>query len=703
MKAEKFREILYAVVLSFLLAFGAVGCGVTGLELNVTDMGRLALLCAAAAAVTGLLSHVRFGGWLVSGMMLATALGLWLRESWQIQLLDMLCRITRYYHNAYGWPQVASPYQGNGPMDWPVYCFALWIAASNCWCLHKGVGNYTGITAAALPLVASVVVTDTVPHSPYLYLWLLGMTLVLLSAGLRKQSTGARISFLRMAAVPVALALGLLFWAVPREGYDRQPDKLQQEIVDWYQQLPDRWKEVREEVASNLDGTVQPQSLRLDTLGTRIRRVYPVMEVRAPVSGRVYLRGQHYDVYTGTGWQVTQGREAFGSPEGTTRELGTITISTRNTRDVVYLPYYPDPDLELADGRLDNARKETVYSYTQRGLASHWRNMVISASLGMEAPLFNRQQAKNLQNVNLYLPEDTYRWAVDKVDTLLSDEVTATAVADTIGEYVRGSARYDRNPGRMDRDAEDFARWFLEESDTGYCVHFATAATVLLRAAGVEARYVEGYLFTARMGEETTVIADEAHAWAEYYEPLLGAWIVLEATPADLGESQTQPPQTQMPTEAPTERPEITSRPTEPPEPETGTPSSEAEIPASPEAPGKKALRLDRLLWLLLPAAVWGCLEGQRWLRLRMDARTAEDRNRRALRLWGQLEKLHRLLKTPAPEEARILAEKAKYSRRGISREELEGLEEKYSLALEDLRERGWLWKLAGRYLFLTK
>ena len=67
---------------------------------------------------------------------------------------------------------------------------------------------------------------------------------------------------------------------------------------------------------------------------------------------------------------------------------------------------------------------------------------------------------------------------------------------------------------------KDFATWFLNESDTGYCVHFATAGTLMLRALGIPARYVTGYYATAYANQTVTVTTDNAHAWVEYYSDL---------------------------------------------------------------------------------------------------------------------------------------------------------------------------------------
>lgn len=67
--------------------------------------------------------------------------------------------------------------------------------------------------------------------------------------------------------------------------------------------------------------------------------------------------------------------------------------------------------------------------------------------------------------------------------------------------------------------------------------HFAAAATMLLRACGMPARYVVGYAAPASLfqgqedGSYQAVLEDDnAHAWAEVYREGIG-WTVVEATP----------------------------------------------------------------------------------------------------------------------------------------------------------------------------
>ena len=191
----------------------------------------------------------------------------------------------------------------------------------------------------------------------------------------------------------------------------------------------------------------------------------------------------------------------------------------------------------------------------------------------------------------------------------------------------------------MPPDAEDFALWFLREGERGYCVHFATAATVLLRAAGVPARYVTGYLTQTTAGKPVTVTGEDAHAWAEYYEPNLGLWLPLEATPAgqdtptatQQATAPTQPPETTLPEVAPeTTLPETTAPSSQPTQSGHTDPVPTEPGQADPE-PDEQSFSLPwRLLWLpvLLLAA-----EAQRALRRHLAQRqwVRGSANRQAL------------------------------------------------------------------------
>lgn len=74
---------------------------------------------------------------------------------------------------------------------------------------------------------------------------------------------------------------------------------------------------------------------------------------------------------------------------------------------------------------------------------------------------------------------------------------------------------------------------FLRETRAGHCEHFATAGVLLLRSAGIPARYAVGYsAHEYSAAEKALVVRDRhAHAWALYWD---GArWRDLDPTPPD--------------------------------------------------------------------------------------------------------------------------------------------------------------------------
>jgi len=74
---------------------------------------------------------------------------------------------------------------------------------------------------------------------------------------------------------------------------------------------------------------------------------------------------------------------------------------------------------------------------------------------------------------------------------------------------------------------------FLLKNRAGHCEYFATATTLLLRAAGIPARYAVGYSVHefSNLENQYIVRSRHAHAWTMVY--LNGKWQVLDTTPAD--------------------------------------------------------------------------------------------------------------------------------------------------------------------------
>ena len=112
----------------------------------------------------------------------------------------------------------------------------------------------------------------------------------------------------------------------------------------------------------------------------------------------------------------------------------------------------------------------------------------------------------------------------------LTDQITEGAGTDyekakRIESYLR-EYKYDKSVNLRKKD--NYVESFLFETRKGYCVHYASAMVLMLRASGIPARVVSGYLHR-RSAEEESVMSTEAHAWVEGYIRGTG-WITFEPT-----------------------------------------------------------------------------------------------------------------------------------------------------------------------------
>lgn len=151
------------------------------------------------------------------------------------------------------------------------------------------------------------------------------------------------------------------------------------------------------------------------------------------------------------------------------------------------------------------------------------------------------------------LPEED---VLDAVYEILPDTLRRNASPQTPEEqyqllydlrtWISERTEYSTAPGKTP-GTRDFISFFLLENQKGYCMHYATAGTVLARYLGIPARYCEGYIVgadildTAELTEDgyQIVLTDEqSHAWCEFYIDGYG-WVPFEMTPGYYRENST--------------------------------------------------------------------------------------------------------------------------------------------------------------------
>ncbi|KUO71930.1 MAG: hypothetical protein APF77_04565 [Clostridia bacterium BRH_c25] len=101
--------------------------------------------------------------------------------------------------------------------------------------------------------------------------------------------------------------------------------------------------------------------------------------------------------------------------------------------------------------------------------------------------------------------------------------------AKSVEKYLRENYSYTVKPPILPSGVE-FTDHFLFEGKEGYCTYFATSMLVLLRAAEVPCRYVEGFVGRYDGTELREVRGTDAHAWVEVYFDDYG-WVTFEPTP----------------------------------------------------------------------------------------------------------------------------------------------------------------------------
>lgn len=669
MKLEKPVSFAVSALMASMLSIGAMMAMISGLDLPVENMAALYRTWILFALGGSALFLFR-GGWIAAAVIAAVGLlWLWPEYSFTLPARALITRLSAIYDSAYGWGVLE--FYGvewkDVMLDLPLCVWGCLIALAAAGTVMQGRWLALTLGLTLVPLCTTVVVTNTPPDTPYLFMVIFAIVLLVLTATVRRQNPGQGALLSMLAALPVGALLAILFSVFPQETYVNHSEEYLNSVVSWWQNT----------VTFSFDNTglvdqtpATPNAsatANLSRVGPRNIWGYTVMEAEADFSDVIYLRGQDFDTYDGVSWASTLDREETygGNPDfGTWIYDGVVTIRTANAANVLYLPYYPTQEQTLEGGRVENSDGLREYTFGVR----HPQNVNL---VGFDRPIDVSVNTGRYSS----LPAATRRWAVaylnEHFTTDFLQHSTDAAIAHDIARHVRELVPYDSDTRRMSGDYDDFAQWFLEEADTGYCVHFATATAVLLRAAGIPARYVTGYMFESVEGETVEVTADQAHAWVEYYNSAYGAWMVLEPTPPDLREDEPDPTvPAPRPTDPPTEPENSTEAATDATKP-AATPGDNVQVDVD-----VNTLRLWNVLkWVLAIALPILAVPAQYRLRRGLRRKVIEP-NARALMLWQDIEILCRLTKQSPPEELEQLAQKAKFSQHTLTVEELDAFDD---------------------------
>jgi transglutaminase-like putative cysteine protease len=214
--------------------------------------------------------------------------------------------------------------------------------------------------------------------------------------------------------------------------------------------------------------------------------------------------------------------------------IGKMTINYRAAnRKYLYVPYYPEyysiKDVKFMQdlySTFENSKRRYSVQY-------YYRNSSAAAAaadhLALENSGSSGYQPSQLTVSTNSAPKDyeeSYRQFVYQVYTQLPEEGVEQLIDDfaplrmdkeydsvfekitLVRDYLKDNVDYSLEPGKTPWN-KDFVEYFLYENKKGYCAHFASAATLMLRAMGVPARYVEGYAISAKDVTNNMVTSDQ--------------------------------------------------------------------------------------------------------------------------------------------------------------------------------------------------
>lgn len=386
-----------------------------------------------------------------------------------------------------------------------------------------------------------------------------------------------------------------------------------------------------------------------------------VMTVVTDLNGRIYLKGMSYANYENNKWSVLTDEQANDYPQdfqafimtANYQERSTVTIDTVNKESIVYTPYYlasiNDTFSPVCDVLVSNSDKATNYSMSVMPYSESELN---NFSMDFSSQVYDYDNF--VKSYYLKLPYDTKLAMLKIAEENNLTGVSTQNIPQAVKQFVSHSASYSLNTQKVP-DGRDVAEWFLNDAETGYCMHFANAAAVMLRALGVPARYVTGYCADVVDGK-AIVTSDNAHAWVEYYDSSIG-WIPLDATSSDFvipQATESIQPTTQAQTTSPTVQPTTQAQTSKP---------AKTEVKAKISAPAIVVI----IILLIIALAILRIILIRYY---RKYSFTHKDYKSRVICIYRYLNKLSVHAKVRIPKKIENICTKAKFSTHNISDEE---------------------------------
>lgn len=257
-----------------------------------------------------------------------------------------------------------------------------------------------------------------------------------------------------------------------------------------------------------------------DEVAFRVR-----FEGEAPPPGQRYWRGPTFWAFDGYAWTIGfQGR----SDQVPAVELRGRAYDYELTLEPQRRPWLLALEMPAADALPPNSRLSPAYQLVAAKPGSGRRAYRLRSytDYRLEPVLSDLNR-----RLNTRLPRQRNPKTQAYADGLRAQGLSDAQLIDTVLRRFREQAYYyTLRPPLLERDSVDD---FLFNTRRGFCEHYASAFTAILRAAGIPARVVTGYLGgdINEVGGYMIVRDSDAHAWSEVWLDGRG-WVRFDPTAA---------------------------------------------------------------------------------------------------------------------------------------------------------------------------
>ncbi|MEW9670329.1 transglutaminase domain-containing protein [Ammoniphilus sp. 3BR4] len=275
---------------------------------------------------------------------------------------------------------------------------------------------------------------------------------------------------------------------------------------------------------------------------------------RAETSEKHYWRGESRSIYTGSEWKDVSGQTSILKMTGDLGLKPLVENMKMDEKEVLTKVTFENPRYRLLfyGGQIQEVKSLSPQPISLYTTGNHEIKVQYTRDdqyvAGYEAlisiPLINEERLK--QSSTDY-PEEIQDYlqlplGLPARVRQLAKEITEGhqdpySKSYAIQQYLKhlGGYQYEKLDVPYLHEGQDFVDQFLFESKKGYCDHFSSSMTVLLRASGIPARYVKGFstgdmILKDEQNYEVAIRNKNAHSWVEVYFSGYG-WIPFEPTP----------------------------------------------------------------------------------------------------------------------------------------------------------------------------